>query len=548
MNKIDNPSEKVLDTYLLDCMEDPAKNRVAYELEADLLYLLTDDTHTHRRAMRESALAREIVALRALEPDAQSVTPEQIEDRLRGLIARRVVCKAETEAGENEYELAHDFLVRAVVKVWNQVDRERTERAALSRRRQTEIHDKYARFDQISRICLRVLPPLVIGLMIWFAASGFWGSPRLPAGLSSLWLVVCPACVLAVIGAARKSAATVLFAAVGLIACAIIANRDHRPLTPKELRFQGNFYTRYSLNSQPRSSYIVQSRTDLSLNYSWDDRREPSGTFDLLLQPAPLLWRNPDVFHSYDYAISEPGEGHVGTHALQIPAPLEWQPPTRISPPSAWLTVLSFCLLLMLIPQISLQAFARFEASSRARLAIRIWTAELIDIVIYVLLGGLIVYGMSSLNWQGHGARDFWSVINGSASWRQVLPDFGDVFWQSAIIGVLLTTMIFTVFVVIRKRTPGGYFMKLNLTRKDDPAPWSRILFRQFFFIFWSVANLFWLAPALLLTPMLALRKEPQTICDLLTGLTESDSKAANAKTVPAARPDRLAPESIVAS
>src|SRR4051794_18439105 len=101
MNVVENPAETVLDTYLLDCMHNPIADRAAYEFEADLLYLLTDGT-AHRRAMLESSLTREIVALRALEPETQNVTGEHIDGRLRGLIARRVLCKAVTEGGENE--------------------------------------------------------------------------------------------------------------------------------------------------------------------------------------------------------------------------------------------------------------------------------------------------------------------------------------------------------------------------------------------------------------------------------------------------------------
>src|SRR5262249_34928386 len=103
------------------------------DLRLDLLYLLTDEV-SHRKAASEGSLLRELKTVRPAGLGLASVSKEDIRTALEPLVKTGLV-RRETGASDTfQLELAHDFVVRAVVRAWDQLDRKRTMQLARAER------------------------------------------------------------------------------------------------------------------------------------------------------------------------------------------------------------------------------------------------------------------------------------------------------------------------------------------------------------------------------------------------------------------------------
>jgi hypothetical protein len=85
---------------------------------------MTDEI-SHRRAMSEEGLSRSLKTVRTGSADMEPPARAQVRDVLEPLIRQRLV-RRETGAVGTQYELVHDFTVRAIVQSWDRLDRERT--------------------------------------------------------------------------------------------------------------------------------------------------------------------------------------------------------------------------------------------------------------------------------------------------------------------------------------------------------------------------------------------------------------------------------------
>lgn len=174
---VPSPSQFVLDHYLLDAVRmarttdaDKEASEAEVQLRLDCLYLLTD-SERHRRAAGLERIERE---LRQIRPSALAL-PAEDEDAIRRALEPLVVAGLVRHLEGNEYELAHDFAVRAVIHEWRRLDRERTqELGRLSQERQRK-ERRLKELEGSRRLLLGLLQVvflLGVGNLIWAAALG----------------------------------------------------------------------------------------------------------------------------------------------------------------------------------------------------------------------------------------------------------------------------------------------------------------------------------------------------------------------------------------
>lgn len=133
------------------------------DLRLDCLYALTD-RRQHRRALGEEQLREVVRELRASELELPEVDGARLLEAVRPMVRAGLVREFEVVAGEREFELAHDFMVRTVVHAWKDVDRDRTARVAIKLRAQEKEKTHYASLTRREGWGLRVIQimPLVI--------------------------------------------------------------------------------------------------------------------------------------------------------------------------------------------------------------------------------------------------------------------------------------------------------------------------------------------------------------------------------------------------
>ena len=150
-----SPAEIILSDYLQDFLEMPESMDKpssglhpsdVREARLDILYLLTD-RRAHRRALTEDEIRRALTELRPKILELPPISGEQIHALLSPLVEAKLVRTEITRTGEIQYELAHDFAVREVVRSW----------LALELRRDREIAFREKIEKEISRRRLAVL-------------------------------------------------------------------------------------------------------------------------------------------------------------------------------------------------------------------------------------------------------------------------------------------------------------------------------------------------------------------------------------------------------
>jgi hypothetical protein len=169
----ETPAQLVLDGYLdglLARIEDAAGRPadVLRELRIDCLYLLTD-TVRHRRALSAKRLLAELYAHRPQGLDLPEVDEELLHEALAPLMAKGLVRESAGVEGARQYELVHDFAVRAVVRRWRELDQSRTGALAVrrneERQRQTVLAQLMER-EVVGRYALVTLPALALALLL----------------------------------------------------------------------------------------------------------------------------------------------------------------------------------------------------------------------------------------------------------------------------------------------------------------------------------------------------------------------------------------------
>ncbi len=156
-----SPAQAVLDNYVLDILGKISKDggesqEVDRDLLLDCLILLTDKSR-HRRALPESVLLDEIRQIRPAELDLQIVDKTLLRAAIEPLEKSRLVVSHVASDMQNQYELAHDFAVRSVVKAWRQLDRKRTTDIAILSRQRIKKDEKLSQYISNEERWLKVL-------------------------------------------------------------------------------------------------------------------------------------------------------------------------------------------------------------------------------------------------------------------------------------------------------------------------------------------------------------------------------------------------------
>ncbi len=165
----DSPAAHVLDTYLDDELDAKADVR---DLQIDALYELTDHER-HRCASSLTGLVREVKMHRPATLYKSDATVEDLRKALAALESRDLVRSTEVR-GDVEYELAHDFLVRAVVKRWRELDHARAGRVgrlAAEQERKEQRLESLEKRNETTTVIMQLAP--IVGLvgLLWSAIS-----------------------------------------------------------------------------------------------------------------------------------------------------------------------------------------------------------------------------------------------------------------------------------------------------------------------------------------------------------------------------------------
>lgn len=133
------PAEWILEHYLNDILNSlPKIDGILVDdlkdMRLDCLYLLTDRVR-HRRALSEPVLHEEVQRIQPSSSAASEVSVNLLRTVLQQLSFRRLVVERETGTANMQYELAHDFAVRSVVRWWRELDRRRTAQKAVRKER-----------------------------------------------------------------------------------------------------------------------------------------------------------------------------------------------------------------------------------------------------------------------------------------------------------------------------------------------------------------------------------------------------------------------------
>jgi hypothetical protein len=243
-----SPAEAVLENYLFKYLKVEDAAEPVQDLRLDLLYLLTDKV-SHRKAASEETLFRELKTVRPHGLGLASPTRESIRTVLKPLIEEGLVQQPPGQSDMPQFELAHDFVVRSVVRAWDQLDRKRTmdlaraERVAQAKERKfVEMAESEQRiFDLIQYgPAVGILATLGVALLIYarffvdliptlkWVIMGAYGGTCILAWLKRQWLAI-GFCGLEIVSAG------VMFASI----------TERPPLIPYPNNYPTNYPTNY---------------------------------------------------------------------------------------------------------------------------------------------------------------------------------------------------------------------------------------------------------------------------------------------------------------
>ena len=148
----DSPAQAVLDSYISSSLEEITDDQgfsseIWRELRLDCIFLLTDEV-SHRRARTEDDLMSTLRQVRPNGLDLPEVDLQMLQQALRPMISIRLVRQEEIAGGGSQYELAHDFAVRTVVRDWKRLDRRRTEELAIRNQQRAADEERLAGLTQ----------------------------------------------------------------------------------------------------------------------------------------------------------------------------------------------------------------------------------------------------------------------------------------------------------------------------------------------------------------------------------------------------------------
>jgi hypothetical protein len=531
------PAQFVIEHYLAQSLSEPGDSDQLRDLRTDILYLLTDK-FAHRRALKLQVLVSELRSVGDAAVVKRDADRGEVRQALELLCRRGLVRDYEGE-GEIEYELAHDFMVRSVLKLWQQLDRDRMEQAVFLRHKQEKTEERLVRFESLSNATLKVLPVTTIAVFLWIASIGFWGSLPSWLGLSILWLVISQALLILFVGIVRKISSATVFGLLSILACsAIWLYERSQPMVPMVSPYTLERWLQRSapidcgdITARMKSFSSLSSSKAQSL-YSSCTQAETSNpatssSWCVSFADEAYLQGSLNTRSEHDYlaalctrSLSQSSD--IARVPVEVLRATELRPYQKgeLTTQVAWIALGAYMFLVALYPKTLLSAAHRLEGSKRYSSVMIIWGHELIEVVLQITVMALMVYVFRQSS--GDGTDAFWDVLKGKASWRQVLPASHASFWYSVAAAIGIMSVLSSAFVLWKHSTPAGLFTHVGLDWGRQESRILRIFLRQLCVSVWSCLNAFLLLPALIITPIfLFSRDQRQTLWDWMSGCTE---------------------------
>jgi conflict system STAND superfamily ATPase len=162
-----SPAAGILDGYLRDTLQriddgDSHPDDGLDELRLDVLYLLTDKI-AHRKALGGREILAELNMIRATA-EGVSTNQAMLVRALKPLQDCRLVREDAVSSTDPRYELAHDFVVRSVVRAWKALDRRRAEAAAVRAEQRKQNTFRLAALVRSENLAVKLIPWLTAAL------------------------------------------------------------------------------------------------------------------------------------------------------------------------------------------------------------------------------------------------------------------------------------------------------------------------------------------------------------------------------------------------
>jgi hypothetical protein len=214
------PAEQYINRYLSEALSNDDSVR---RLQIDILHQLTDGER-HRRASTAAVIERELRKLK--RDEGVPVTAPAIQAALQPLADAHIVRDSNITDGI-EYELAHDYVVRSVVRLWRELDRLRATEAgrrAKERERTAVRLTQLEKRDETVTTILQIAPAVGIVCLIWTTlalARGDYDAVRFGVAEPGI-LVYIAFIVLGAVALTTKHQLSILMAAIALVVLQIV--------------------------------------------------------------------------------------------------------------------------------------------------------------------------------------------------------------------------------------------------------------------------------------------------------------------------------------
>jgi RDD family len=536
-NTDDSPACIVLDHFLVDALtkkeafataeKEETQNEI--DLRTDILYVLTDKI-AYRRALPFRLVVEEVQRLQI--PDLASVplAVQNIEASLRTLVKRRLV-REFPSSDDDHYELAHDFLVRSVVRSYRVLDRRRISDLAVLKQRKEIADAEVERLTMMSRtisVLLRIVPPVTFGFTIYLCFLGFKEILPNGLGLSYLWLLACPALVLLLLGVAARRYSPIVLATFVLLLCGgawmyeqslpsvdigtlssgpIPRGDVCRVVIPSVFKWTSKF----ARSDTRLKNYPLDSADLMTVCVSGPDRafealREGVGYSTYLLNQDNFCANLYQLFSRVRLLPQTDFESACNQDSYSLGREVRDSYFTGFTLRPYQLNrldgIIALCglglgfLHLLTYPAIILGTVD--GNSVLANVTRRVW-AEIFDVCLFWIVIVATVLGIDYLP-SNTGTPIKWVVL-------------------IAAVGVYIAAYV--ILAVKRSATPGGLIAKVSIlgiaggSIIEGSISWQRLLGRQCVFTIWAALNAFFGIPTLVITPLyLALRRSHQLFYD----------------------------------
>jgi hypothetical protein len=171
-----NPAMRVLSDYLGDflTLSGPEFLNAGDTAEArlDIVYLLTD-RRAHRRALTGDEIVARLSTLRPKALELPTISRDQLAEVLKPLVEHGLIRRESVAGGDVQYELAHDFAVREVVRRWNILEDRRANEVAYREKIDKEINRRRLALLFRQELVTRSLLLLATGCLAFSSALRF---------------------------------------------------------------------------------------------------------------------------------------------------------------------------------------------------------------------------------------------------------------------------------------------------------------------------------------------------------------------------------------